>query len=187
MSGLETDAFERPAQKELIVIPFGQRRSVLQDWVHGLTFMQQSVLIAAVRGPDGIRKDHPVKVLCRWLRRSFLISAFNRRALWDPYEKGGGSFTGPCQSEDVRDLDHAKELYFRSVDELPHHFQLHLMHAAEILGFKHPDGSIGRWWLIFYEACCVDMHVFPETEAQMDYRLGDFEAQWREREVVTAR
>jgi len=33
-------------------------RSVLQDWVHELTFMQQSVLIAAVRGPDGIRKDH---------------------------------------------------------------------------------------------------------------------------------
>jgi hypothetical protein len=64
--------------------------SVIQDWAEQLSYMQQSVLIAAVRGPDGIEKDHPVKVLCRWLRRSFLISAFERRALIDPYEPGGG-------------------------------------------------------------------------------------------------
>ena len=50
-------------------------RFVLQPWVGHLTLMQQSVLIAAVRGPDGIRKDHPVKLLCRYLRRSFMLSA----------------------------------------------------------------------------------------------------------------
>lgn len=168
-------------------VPFTERRSVLQDWVHGLTFMQQSVLIAAVRGPDGIRKDHPVKVLCRWLRRSFLISAFNRRPLLDPYEPGGGSFTGPCHTEEVRDLGYAQELYFRSIDELPHHFQLHLMHAAEILGYKHPILSVRGWWLEFYIACVTDVHLFPETEEQMDKRLGDYEDHWRAREVVTAK
>lgn len=160
--------------------------SVLQDWVHDLTFMQQSVLISSVRGPDGIRKDHPVKVLCRWLRRSFLLSAFDRRALTDPYEPGGGSFTGPCRTNDVKNLDHAMELYFRSIDELPHHFQLHLMHAAEILGYKHPDLVVRAWWNIFYRQIVKDAHLYPESEEQMDYRLGDKEKQWREGETVTA-
>ncbi len=177
------------------IIPKGTRRSVLQEWVHGLTFMQQSVLIAAVRGPDGIRKDHPVKVLCRWLRRSFLISAFDRTSLWDPYTKGGGSFTGPCRTDPndedilqpVHGLDHATQLYLRSIDELPHHFQLHLLHAAEVLGYKHPDFGIKEWWNKFYLAVVKDAHLYPETEEQMDRRLGDFEEHWREGEVVVAK
>lgn len=180
------------------VYPITTRRSVLQDWVHGLTFMQQSVLIAAVRGPDGIKKDHPVKVLCRYLRRCFLISAFDRTTIWDPYHTGGGSFTGPCYSPEVASLKHAVELYFRSVDELPHHFQLHLMHAAEILGYKHPETEevvdtamvkvVGarEFWHDFYVKCCADMHVHPETEQEMDKRLGDNEDNWRARETVTA-
>jgi hypothetical protein len=160
--------------------------SVLQEWVHDLTLMQQSVLISAVRGPDGIRKDHPVKVLCRWLRRSFLLSAFDGRALTDPYEAGGGSFTGPCKTSSVEGLDHAAELYFRSIDELPHHFQLHMMHAAEILGYKHPDEFARVWWNKFYLHIVKDAHLYPEPEKQMDYRLGDKENQWREGETVTA-
>lgn len=163
------------------------KRSVLQDWVHELTFMQQSVLISSVRGPDGIKKDHPVKVLCRWLRRCFLLSAFDGRALTDPYEPGGGSFTGPCRTEEVKNLDHAVELYLRSIDELPHHFQLHLMHSAEILGYKHPDLLIKNWWNAFYLKIVNDAHLRPETEAQMDYRLGDKEEQWRKAEIVTAK
>ena len=163
-----------------------ERRSVLQDWVHKLTFMQQSVLIASVRGPDGIRKDHPVKVLCRWLRRSFLISAFEGRAILDPNASGGGSFTGPCHTDVVHDITHAFDLYLRSVDEIPHHFQLHFMHAAEILGYKHPVKWIRTWWNVSYRAIVNDAHLFPETEKQMDKRLGDNEESWRAREEVTA-
>lgn len=148
--------------------------------------MQQSVLISSVRGPDGIKKDHPVKVLCRWLRRCFLLSAFDGRALTDPYELGGGSFTGPCRTDEVKNLDHAVELYLRSIDELPHHFQLHLMHSAEILGYKHPDILIKNWWHQFYLKIVNDAHLRPETEVQMDYRLGDKEEQWRKSEVITA-
>jgi hypothetical protein len=160
--------------------------SVIQDWAESLTYMQQSVLIAAVRGPDGIEKNHPVKVLCRWLRRSFLISAFDRRALTDPYEPGGGSFTGPCQNEAVRDLDHALNLYLENVDRIPHHFQLHFMHAAEILGYKHPILSTRQWWRRCYESIVNDAHLMPESEQAMDKRLGDRERDWRAREVVTA-
>ena len=161
--------------------------SVMLPWTEELTYMQQSVLIASVRGPDGIRKDHPVKVLCRWLRRSILKAAFTGEELWDPYMQGGGSFTGPCRTESVVDLKHAVDLYFRSVDELPHHFQLHLMHAAEILGYKHPRDTTRQWWRQFYMACVNDMHLFPESEELMDLRLGDSEANWRAREEVVAK
>lgn len=159
------------------------RRSVLQDWVHNLTFMQQSVLIAATRGPDGLHKDHVAKQILRWLRRCYLISAFDRRALTDPAENGGGLFTGPVD----RPLDEVASDYLRSVDEIPHHFHLHLMHAAEILGYKHPDREIGAWWSRFYLRMVNDAHLCPETEERMDIRLGDNQASWRAAEEVVAK
>jgi hypothetical protein len=166
-------------------------RSVMQDWTTDLSFMMQSVLMCAARGPDGIRKDHPVKVLVRFFRRSFLICAFDAKVRWSPYEPGGGSFTGPLKLDGLGPneghLDKFIEIYLRHVDELPHHFQLHLMHAAEILGYKHPDDDVRKFWRGFYQAIVNDAHLNPETEEQMDRRLGDSEASWRAAEAgVTA-
>lgn len=56
---------------------------------------------------------------------------------------------------------------------------LHLMHAAEIVGYKHPDPKIRAWWDSLYLKLVRDMHLAPETEQELDYRLGDSEAQWR--------
>ncbi len=164
-------------------------RSVLQDWVCGLSFMQQSVLITGCRGPDTLHKDHIAKVLCRWLRRCFLISAFDGRTLHTAYTPGGGSFTGPCNYPSVSapDIDEALNEYLRCVDEVPHHFHLHLMHSAEILGFKHPEPVTRSWWLKAYHRMCNDMHLLSESESQMDRRLGDNEGQWRAAEEVTAK
>lgn len=172
--------------------------NVMQPWVEDLTFMQQSVLIAAVRAPDGLRKDHPVKVLMRWYRRCILLSAFDARALTSPYETGGGSFTGPFTPEHADAMgippsdflgerfDQTRDVYLRHVDEMPHHFHLHFMHAAQIVGYKHPGYSIREWWHHFYRMIVNDAHLFPESEADMDARLSDGEAAWRAREVVTA-
>jgi len=168
----------------------GAGRSVLQDWTNDITFMMQSVLICAVRGPDGIRKDHPVKVLLRYLRRSFMICAFDSKVRWDPYEEGGGSFTGPLHLHGTGEcdghLDKFVGVYLRHVDELPHHFQLHLMHAAEILGYKHPDLEVAQFWRQLYYAIVSDAHLRIEDEQTMDERLGDVEEQWRAAEIVTA-
>lgn len=177
---------ERPSPNKVNIF----HRSVLQDWVHELPFMQQSVLIAAVRGPDGIKKDHPVKVLCRYLRRSFMLSAFDGTTKWSPYEPGGGSFTGPLKLDglgpDEGHLDKFVGIYLRHVDELPHHFQLHLMHAAEILGYKHPDGDVRGFWNTFYQSVVKDAHLRPESCEAMNERLGDREESWRANEVVIA-
>lgn len=67
----------------------------LQTYVMQLSFMQQSVLLSAIRGMDGLPKLHAAKKLLKWYRRCILLSAFDRRALTDPFEPGGGSFTGP--------------------------------------------------------------------------------------------
>lgn len=167
--------------------------SVLQEWVQRLTFMQQSVLIAAVRGPDGIAKNHISKVLLRWYRRCVLYSAFESKVhgypytITDPYATGGGSFTGPASNKDYPTLKYVVDEYLSSLDELPHHFQLHFMHAAEILGYKHPEERCRAWWNHFYLRLANDMHLNPETEEQMNKRLGDLEEDWRAAEEVVAR
>lgn len=186
-----------------------------QDWVCQLSIMMQSVLFAAVRAPDGLRKDHPIKVIMRWYRRSVLVSAFDGAALNDPFHKGGGSFTGPFTAEHVseycitNDVPYGdvvrywnevweveeKQLYFnkmrhvylRHVDEMPHHFQLHLMHAAQIVGEFHPIPEIRRWWYEFYLMIVEDAHLLPEPSNLLKLRLSDNEGEWRKREVVTAR
>lgn len=173
-----------------------KRGPVTQFWVHDLTWMQQSVLLTAIRGPDGLRKDHVAKLLCRWLRRCVLYSAFDGKVLLAPYDPGerqGGSFTGascrrPSDGEDWQDLMDAVVVdYLRTTDETPHHFQLHLMHAAEILGYKHPTPGVRHWWRQTYFRMANDMHLNPETEEQMDRRLGDSEPDWRAAEEATAR
>ena len=157
--------------------------SVLQEWVQRLSFMQQSVLITAVRGPDGIEKNHVSKLLVRWLRRCILYSAFESRihgrpvTLDTPWQFGGGSFTGPSLEKTssgssatrLHDGKYASDWtdllnsYLNSVDGVPHHFQLHFMHAAEILGYKHPNESIRAGWFDTYKRLANDMHLNIET------------------------
>lgn len=163
---------------------------VLQDWVVQLPMMQQSVLIAAMRGPDGVEKMHRSKMLCRWLRRCIVISAFDKRALDNPYHPGGGSYTGPSCIEPIEGVndwellmnDVVKE-YLLAIDDLPHHFHLHFLHAMEILGYKHNNERIRNWWLKAYCRMAHDMHLHAEAESELDYRLNDDEAQWRKDET----
>lgn len=201
---------------------------VQQEWVLEIPFMQQSVLFAAVRAPDGLRKDHPTKVLLRWYRRCVLLSAFDRRALTCPFEEGGGSFTGPFtllhaleflvkpyRPDAVQAMHHnwhyargapdhersqhrqrefrwkmlgkMREVYLRHVDEMPHHFQLHFMHAAQIVGCHHPSTAIRAWWREFYLMIVNDAHLEPETDAAMNLRLSDNSDEWKKREWSPAK
>ena len=174
--------------------------TVMQAWTQEISMMQQSVLITSCRGPDTLDKNHVAKLLCRWLRRCFLLSAFDKVVLPRPYSGGGGSFTGPSialpqflstksSSDDdfaFKAMQNVARDYMKSVDEVPHHFHLHLMHSAEILGYKHLDSWTRSWWNWFYNALVNDMHLLPETEEAMDIRLGDSEPAWHAAEEVTA-
>lgn len=158
--------------------------SVLQDWVENLTFMQQSVLLTAVRRPDGTPKYGPVKMLQRWYRRCVLLSALDDRVLTNPYDSNGGSFTGPSIKKGEADSSWTWEQpmndlvgeCIKTLDALPHHFQLHFLHAAEIIGYKHPDERIRVWWCSVYHRLVRDMHL--HTENEIDKRLGDNRDDW---------
>jgi hypothetical protein len=160
---------------------------VLQTWVQDLSMMQQTVLLTVLRGPDGTVKYLPVKYLLRWYRRCVLLSAMSGEVITDPIDTRGGSFCGPSLVGDT-DLDpwqdrmqeHVND-YIRSLDALPHHFQLHFMHAVEIVGYKHPDAVIAMFWLQVYKRVVNDMHLHPESEAELDERLGDTRAGWLKR------
>lgn len=154
---------------------------VTQEWTHSIPMMQQTVLLTAIRGPDGLPKYGGVKMLLRWYRRCVLISATDGRVIDNPYDENGGSFTGPSVSKDVLwepRMDEVVDSYLRELDAIPHHFQLHLLHAAEIVGYKHSDARIRNWWERLYRRLVNDMHLHPETEDEMDSRLGDSRSGW---------
>lgn len=152
--------------------------TVIQKWVCDLSFMQQSVLLTCIRGCDGLPKRHVSKFVLRWLRRCIMLSAFDGVALTDPHDQRGGNFTGPIPKNTV--LSDLFQQYLDDVDGVPHHFHLHLMHAAEVIGYKHPDRLTRGEWKSFYEKLARDAHLHPETEQQLDYRLGDSQQQWQE-------
>lgn len=154
--------------------------SVLQDWVNDLSFMQQSVLISAVRGPDGFDKDSDTKPIARWYRRCILLSAFEGKAINCPYTPGGGSFTGPID-RDTHVLEISKN-YFNKMDSIPLHYYTHFMHAAQIVGYKHPIKNTRDFWSKFYLNCVNKLHLLPEPEEMMDKRLSDNRYEWLERD-----
>lgn len=90
-----------------LIHPIIKPKSALQDWVMLLPIMQQSVLMSAIRGPDGIAKKHKCKPLIRWFRRCILLSAFEGIAIDNPYHPGGGSFTGPSCRLPVRSFGYS--------------------------------------------------------------------------------
>jgi hypothetical protein len=147
--------------------------SVLQPWVHDLKYMQQSVLLSAIRNADGTAKFHKQKALTKWFRRCVLLSAFDGRTLSTPSEPGGGSFTGP-----VADIAKALDDFIDSRDEMSLHYYAHAMHAFEILGYKHPDDQIAAFWLTAYTRMAAALHLWEETEEQLDDRLGDAMSGW---------
>jgi hypothetical protein len=162
--------------------------SVLQDWVQELPFMQQSVLLTSVRGPDNTAKYHDVKYLLRWLRRCVLISAFTRTVLDNPYTDDGGSFTGQSFVSSPQDenywegqMNNILHKYIKTQDELPFHFQIHFIHAAEILGYKHPNERIAKWWRETYFRLVECLHLHPESKEEMELRLSDIRENWLKR------
>jgi hypothetical protein len=156
---------------------------VTPEWMDTLSCQQQTVILLATRGPDGIRKDHPCKDITRAYRGTVFRAAMFGRWL-EPGEHGDDFMS----LRDMRNLsiwDTVVKQYLRSVDELPHHYHLHLMHGAHIIGCYHPENSIGRGWHYFYMKCCDDMHVNYETKEQMDERLDDWERKYWDGHVAT--
>jgi hypothetical protein len=163
--------------------------STVQPWLSGIPMMQQAVLLSAVRGPDGINKYHPVKMLMKFYRRGILMSAFDRCAIHDPIHPGGGSFTGPSlETGDVDDWEEGMHYLatdvLKGVDELPHHYVMHMVHAFHIIGVHHPVGRVRRFWHSVYGRFVNSFHMQPESDEEMQTRLSDRFDEWAGRDEL---
>lgn len=132
--------------------------SILQDWVMELGLRHQGVLLTAVRGCDTVSKNDPVKLISRCVRYEILRCHCGDAAK-------SVSF---IEQVDDDELGRRMKAVLKDFDHYPQHYLQHLMHAAEIIGYKKPDSR----WLWFYEKWCNCLHVNPEGEDQLDARLN---------------
>jgi len=137
-------------------------RSILQDWVMELPLREQGTLLTCVRGCDLTPKlplDGTARHLVAFLRFSFMTAA------------------------DVREVDAAPGCFFRStpprewkaseLGHFPQHWISHVMHASEVVGWRHPDRRIGGQAWGVYETIVRSLHLHPENFEQFVARLSE--------------
>jgi len=148
-----------------------KKESVLHDWTMDLTFQMQALLMTGMRGPDGSMKDNPAKAIVRFLRGVVLKPA-GRCNL----EENDNSFMWGCYDPEMTEMSFerfAKEL-IDDHDGYPHHFLMHLIHCAAVVGFYHPDDWTRTNWIWFYKNMCDAFHMHPESVTEVSKRLNDF-------------
>lgn len=150
----------------------GVNGGVLQEWILDLPMQQQAVLVLACRGPDGCSKKHEVKDVILRYRASVLKSAHWGRAL--RLGEHAPTFMTLLGFGIDRAWESLVTSFFDHADSVPHHYYMHLMHGAEIAGYKHPDELFRSRWSRFYQRCCDDLHLGAESEVEMDARLSDW-------------
>ena len=131
--------------------------SVLKDWFFTVPWRMQAVMMAALRGCDGARKDDSSKYITRGLR----VAMLNNADPTNSYMVGSGI-----------PEDKYVKAFLADLDGYPLHYVTHTMHAAEIVGYKHSDEKLRTWWKQFYLDMIKALHVNPEVESQLDVRLG---------------
>jgi hypothetical protein len=144
-------------------------KSILQDWVSELGLRQQGVLLTAVRGCDTAAKEGISKKLVRAFRAEILNAHVG-----DP--KKSSTFIEPFEEEEIEEM--AVE-FCRDLDPYPLHYVLHLAHAAEVLGYYHPQMDTAAAWRTLYLTVCRKFHMNPETKEQLDARLNADEATFK--------
>lgn len=157
-------------------------KSVLQDWVMDLGLRHQGILLTAVRGCDTAPKNDPSKDLTR-VYRAMVLNSHNG----DP--RKAATF---IELPDAQEVERRMLAFRKNLDHYPHHYVMHMMHAAQIIGYKRgnirtrlaADATPGPltlgpnhriyddMWLDLYLLMCKGLHVNPETEEQMDRRLN---------------
>jgi hypothetical protein len=135
-------------------------KSVLQNWVMELPLREQGTLLTAVRGCDLAPKlplDSFARQLTGWLRWTFLNPA-------DIREVGikGAFFQSEIPSGKQSELGH-----------YPFHWVSHIMHALEVVAYRHPDNRTRYAALNLYSSFCHSFHLYPETREQMINRLSE--------------
>ena len=85
--------------------------------------------MSVIRGCDNAPKEDPCKALARCIRYVLLHSFSDKPS----------SF---IENVDDDELKRRMVAVLSSHDEYPVHYIMHLLHATEIIGYKHPDNLV---------------------------------------------
>lgn len=141
--------------------------SVLQDWVMELPLREQGTLLTAVRGCD----DEPKQ----WVRTGVAYSPGRRLTAYIRW-----CFMNPA---DPREVDLEEGAFFMSTPpdpfkpsafgHLPLHWNTHVMHALEVIGYRHPNIMCRSTAYQLYQEMVHSLHLNVETADEMIRRLSE--------------
>lgn len=141
-----------------------RRISVLQDWVAEMPLREQGTLLTAVRGCD-LTPKYPLNSLERrlvgFIRWSFMNPADPREVDAEP----GCFFIS--QPPDLKAVKPS------ALGHYPWHWLSHVIHAMEVIGFRHPDEAVRASAHGIYVKLVHSAHLTPETFEQFEARLSE--------------
>lgn len=135
--------------------------SSLRRWFLELPWMQQGVLLGSFRNCDGRKSEGPHKELIRGIRAACIKAALST-----------GSFNAR-RPDRQKIIDCAHEFVKHHFDHMPIHFVSHLMHAAEVIAYSHPDEEIRDTWIHVYATIVEALHLNMESLNEFLVRLKD--------------
>ena len=150
-------------------------KSIIQDWAAKLGLRHQGVLVSAIRGCDTAPKDDPSKAMSRVLR-SVVLNAH----VGDP--RKSKSFIEWIEEDE--DFHHRARAFIHSMDQYPLHYVMHLLFAAEIVGYYHPDEKHRSRWFLFYRKAVHKLHLQIESKEELDARLNANEDDFGQAQVT---
>ena len=141
-------------------------RSVLQEWVMTLPLREQGTLLTAVRGCD----DEPK----RWTARGVADSPGRRLTAFIRW-----CFMNPADPREV-DIPGA---FFQSTPpvpfkpsefgHLPQHWYSHVMHALEVVAYRHDAAPVREVAYGLYVAMVRNLHLNAESRGEFEARLSE--------------
>jgi hypothetical protein len=130
-----------------------------------LPLREQGTLLCAVRNCDVsvkpftyVENENPARDLTCYLRWCIWNAA-------DPREidvPGALFRSAPPKNWKPSQLGH-----------LPQHYYSHLMHAFEVVGYRHPDLEVSYFANAIYQQLVHNMHLYPEPKQAMIERLSE--------------
>lgn len=132
--------------------------SVLQDWVENLGLREQGTLLGGMRGCDIEPKESRIKEYTRYMRYCCLVP-FDPREVDTP-----GAYINKYVPEGIK---------FSWFDDMPTHFTMHFLQAAQVLGFRHPNDDIGRYWFDVYCLLVKGAHLRIESIPWFEMRMNE--------------
>lgn len=133
--------------------------SVFQEWLQLLTWKMQTVIITGLRGCDGLTKFDPSKHVSRSIRMAAL--------------KNADQSTTYMKHDMFEELAEAADKFVDDLDRYPVHFVMHMAHACEIIGYRHPEPGTRAQFSAVYNKIVWALHLRPESKESMEHRLAD--------------